>query len=87
MLSPLNAFCLIGLRFLRDYPPEYSTVKENYKSDDYPEYTATPSLRPWTAEDQEKVIRHFEQIFHSRTHTLRTFDVLPEPYRKGFQHI
>jgi len=77
----------VGLRFLRDYPAEYSRVEENYKQDDYPEYTAVPTRRPWTDEDRSKVVKHFEDIFHSRTTTHKKFEYLPELYEKGLKHI
>ena len=35
----------VGLRFLRDFPPEYSTVNVNLEAEPY---TEEPSVRSWT---------------------------------------
>lgn len=53
----------VGLRFLRDFPLEYSTVDPNMQAE---EYTDTPSLRLWTEEDKQKIIEWFDMIYESR---------------------
>jgi len=53
----------IGLRFLRDYPLQYSTVSEKMEAEPY---TEEPSVRKWTNEDKTIIIKHFEDIIESR---------------------
>lgn len=58
-----NEMPRIGLRFLRDFPLEYSTVDSSMEAE---EYTETPSVRPWTEEDKNKIIDWFQMIYESR---------------------
>jgi len=52
-----------GLRFLRDLPPQYSTVDSKMESEPY---TDEPSVRPWTQEDKDTLVKWFNDIFESR---------------------
>jgi len=54
---------VVGLRFLRDYPLEYSTINEKVQTKPY---TEEPSIRKWTDEDQEKLKKHLEDDYASR---------------------
>ena len=58
-----NEMPFIGLRFLRDYPLEYSTIDEKMEAE---EYNEEPSVRKWTSEDKEKIVNHFDDIYESR---------------------
>lgn len=58
-----NEIAEVGLRFLRDYPIEYSTVNESMGAE---EYTEEPKIRLWTSEDKEKLKKWFEMIYQSR---------------------
>lgn len=58
-----NEMPAIGLRFIRDYPPEYSTVDEKFEQE---EYTEEPHIRKWTEEDKDEIIKWFEAIYESR---------------------
>lgn len=58
-----NEIAEVGLRFLRDYPIEYSTVNESMGAE---EYTEEPKIRLWTSEDKEKLKKWFEMIYKSR---------------------
>ncbi|XP_002164420.3 large ribosomal subunit protein bL19m [Hydra vulgaris] len=52
-----------GLKFLRDYPPAYSTIDENMEAE---EYTTEPVIRRWTDEDKDRVASWFKDIYKSR---------------------
>ena len=58
-----NEVPVIGLRFIRDYPPEYSVVNENMEME---EYTEEPKVRKWTEEDSANIKRWFEKIYEQR---------------------
>ena len=53
----------IGLRFIRDFPPEYSTVDSKMEAEPY---TDEPSVRAWTQEDKDTLVKWFDAIFESR---------------------
>jgi len=73
----------IGLRFLRDYPKELSTVDEKMEAEPY---TEEPIMRKWTDADREMCRKHFEDIFHSRSRN-KVFDELPLLHVRGLKHV
>lgn len=74
----------IGLRFLRDYPKDFSTVDEKMEPEPFSE---EPLVRKWTNADRELCRKHFEDIFHSRSRGNKVFDELPPLHVKGLNHV
>lgn len=58
-----NEMLDVGLRFLRDYPVEYSYVDEKMEAE---KYTEEPSIRKWTEEDEAKYQQYLHDVFESR---------------------
>ena len=58
-----NEMPYVGLRFLRDFPLEYSTVDVKMGAEPY---TDEPHVRAWTQTDKDNIVKWFEAVFESR---------------------